>query len=68
VQTKKVTKFPVVLLGRSYWDGLYAWLADVLVAQGKLTEAELALVHLTDDIDEAVRLVSASYQARQDTH
>ena len=28
VQTKKVTKFPVVLFGRSYWDGLYSWLRD----------------------------------------
>ncbi len=68
VQNKKVTKFPVVLFGQSYWGGLYSWLADTVVAQGKLNEAELALLHLTDDIDEVVRLVGASYQAWQDTH
>ncbi|MGH3942161.1 MAG: TIGR00730 family Rossman fold protein [Pseudonocardiaceae bacterium] len=68
VQTKKVTKFPVVMLGRSYWGGLYSWLADTVVAQGKLTEAEFALLHVTDDVDEAVRLVGESYQAWQDTH
>ncbi len=68
VQTKKVTKFPVILLGRAYWAGLHSWLADTVVAQGKLTEAELALLHITDDIDEAVRLVGASYQAWQDAH
>jgi uncharacterized protein (TIGR00730 family) len=66
VQNKKVTKFPVVLLGRAYWGGLHSWLADTVVAQGKITEAELALLHITDDIDEVVRLVSASYQAWQD--
>ncbi|MGQ0774625.1 MAG: TIGR00730 family Rossman fold protein [Pseudonocardiales bacterium] len=68
VQTKKVTKFPVVMLGRSYWGGLYSWLADTVVAQGKLSAAELALLHVTDDVDEAVRLVGESYQAWQDTH
>ncbi|HEX2264086.1 MAG: TIGR00730 family Rossman fold protein [Actinomycetota bacterium] len=68
VQTKKVTKFPVVLLGRDYWGGLYSWLADTVVAQGKLNEAEFGLVHLTDDINDAVRLVGISYQAWQDTH
>jgi uncharacterized protein (TIGR00730 family) len=68
VQTKKVTKFPVVLLGRSYWSGLYSWLADTVTAEGKLSESELALVHITDEVDEAVRLVGESYQAWQDTH
>ncbi|MGH4024001.1 MAG: TIGR00730 family Rossman fold protein [Pseudonocardiaceae bacterium] len=68
VQTKKVTKFPVVLLGRSYWQGLHSWLTEHAVAEGKLTETEAALLHITDDLDEAVRLVSESYQAWQDTH
>jgi uncharacterized protein (TIGR00730 family) len=68
VQNKKVTKFPVVLLGRDYWGGLHSWLADTVAAQGKITETELALLHVTDHVDEAVRLVGASYQAWQDTH
>jgi uncharacterized protein (TIGR00730 family) len=68
VQTKKVTKFPVVLLGRAYWSGLHSWLAQTALAEGKLSETDLALLHITDDIDEAVRLVSESYTAWQDTH
>ncbi|MGH3751797.1 MAG: TIGR00730 family Rossman fold protein [Pseudonocardiaceae bacterium] len=68
VQNKKVTKFPVILLGRAYWGGLHAWLADTVAAQGKINETELALLHITDDIGEAVQLVSASYQAWQDAH
>jgi uncharacterized protein (TIGR00730 family) len=61
VQTRKVTRFPVVLLGRSYWGGLHSWLADAAVGEGKLTEAELGLLRITDDVDEAVRLVGESY-------
>ncbi|MGH3766612.1 MAG: TIGR00730 family Rossman fold protein [Pseudonocardiaceae bacterium] len=68
VQNKKVTKFPVVLFGKAYWGGLYSWLVDTVTAQGKLREAELALLHVTDEIDEVVRLVGESYQAWQDTH
>ncbi|KUJ41886.1 TIGR00730 family Rossman fold protein [Streptomyces sp. NPDC093228] len=58
VQTQKVTRFPIVLYGTSYWGGLVDWLKHTLVAEGKATEKDLLLFHLTDDVDEAVALVS----------
>ncbi|MQA16785.1 MAG: TIGR00730 family Rossman fold protein, partial [Pseudonocardiaceae bacterium] len=67
-QTKKVTKFPVVLFGRSYWEGLYSWLRDTAGRTGKVGDRDLALLHLTDDVDEVVRLVADAYKAWQDTH
>jgi uncharacterized protein (TIGR00730 family) len=57
VQTQKVTSFPIVLLGTAYWAPLIAWLEDVCVPAGTMGETDLALIHLTDDVDEAVRLV-----------
>ena len=68
VQTKKVTKFPVVLFGQSYWEGLYNWLRDSLLTEGKIGEKDLALLHLTDDVDDAVRVVEEAYQAWEETH
>ncbi|WP_115944270.1 TIGR00730 family Rossman fold protein [Amycolatopsis thermalba] len=68
VQTKKVTKFPVVLFGRSYWGGLYDWVRDAVYAQGKISDKDLALLHLTDDVDEAVAMVEEAYKAWEDTH
>lgn len=68
VQTRKVTKFPVVLFGRSYWGGLYSWLRDTVAGHGKINEKDTALLHLTDDIDDAVRVVEQSYAAWEDTH
>ncbi|HEX3791457.1 MAG TPA: TIGR00730 family Rossman fold protein [Pseudonocardiaceae bacterium] len=68
VQTKKVTKFPVVLFGTEYWGGLYSWLRDSVHAGGKLSAKDLDLLHLTDDIDDAVRVVEESYKAWEDTH
>ncbi|MEU6671592.1 TIGR00730 family Rossman fold protein [Streptomyces sp. NPDC046727] len=58
VQTQKVTRFPIVLFGSAYWGGLAAWLKDTVVAQGKAAEKDLLLFHVTDDVEEAVALVS----------
>src|SRR6187455_2426260 len=44
VQTQKVTSFPVVLVGRSYWQGLIDWVASTVVAEGKASEADLRLI------------------------
>jgi uncharacterized protein (TIGR00730 family) len=58
VQTQKVTRFPIVLFGSEYWGGLVDWLKNTLIAQGKASEKDLLLFHVTDDVDEAVALVS----------
>ncbi|MBB5936760.1 LOG family protein [Streptomyces zagrosensis] len=58
VQTRKVTRFPIVLFGSAYWQGLVDWMRDTLIAQGKASPRDLELFHITDDVDEAVALVS----------
>ncbi len=68
VQTKKVTKFPVVLFGTSYWGGLHGWLREQVFGGGKLSAKDFDLLHLTDDIDDAVRVVENSYDAWTKAH
>jgi uncharacterized protein (TIGR00730 family) len=58
VQTGKVTRFPIVLFGTEYWSGLVNWLRDTVIAQGKASERDLLLFHVTDDVDEAVAMVT----------
>ncbi len=58
VQTKKVTRFPIVLFGTAYWGGLVEWVHSTLVAQGKASRADLELFHVTDDVDDAVARVT----------
>jgi uncharacterized protein (TIGR00730 family) len=58
VQTRKVTRFPIVLFGTEYWSGLVDWLRNTVIAQGKASERDLMLFHVTDDVEEAVALVS----------
>jgi uncharacterized protein (TIGR00730 family) len=57
VQTRKVTRFPIVLIGAEYWSGLLAWLRDVAMAEGMLNQADLDMLEVTDDVDEAVRVM-----------
>jgi len=57
VQTRKVTSFPLVLLGTAYWGGLLAWLRQTAEASGTISPADIDLLHVTDDVDEAVRII-----------
>ncbi|MCZ3389392.1 MAG: TIGR00730 family Rossman fold protein [Actinomycetia bacterium] len=57
VQTQKVTAFPIVLVDRSYWAGLLAWMRDTMVGSGKASEQDLQLLQVVDDVDEAVAVI-----------
>ena len=65
VQTRKVTSFPVVLVGVDYWSGLLSWLRGTAVAGGKISPADLDLITLTDDPDEAVEVMVTSQSQRE---
>ena len=57
VQTKKVTRFPVILMGTAYWAGLIEWVKQTLLADGKINQVDLDLIQVTDDVEEAVRII-----------
>ena len=53
IQTRKIEHFPVVLIGRAYWQPLLT-LLNGMVAAGTIDSADLRLILVTDDLDEAV--------------
>jgi uncharacterized protein (TIGR00730 family) len=57
VQTQKVTSFPIVLIGRSYWGPLLDWIRTTVAAEGMIGTADVDLLTLTDDVEEAVAVV-----------
>lgn len=57
VQTGKVTSFPIVLFGTDYWQGLVDWMRSTMLAQGTISEKDLFLFTLTDDIDEVISII-----------
>jgi uncharacterized protein (TIGR00730 family) len=64
VQTQKVTSFPIVLLGTEYWGGLVRWIHDSVLADGKVSSKDLALLRVTDDVDEAVEIMVDAARSR----
>jgi hypothetical protein len=64
VQTQKVTRFPVILLGSDYWSGLIRWMREALLAGGKINEPDLDLMYVTDDVGDAVARIVDAEKAR----
>jgi uncharacterized protein (TIGR00730 family) len=64
VQTQKVTSFPVVLVGTSYWSGLVDWFRATVLADGKVSQGDLDMFRVTDDPDEAVAVMVEAEEHR----
>jgi uncharacterized protein (TIGR00730 family) len=62
IQTGKTTRFPVVLMGSEYWQGLIDWLRDKVLAEGNISPEDLEIFELTDDPKEAARIITEFYQ------
>ncbi len=62
IQTGKVTHFPVVLFGTSYWAGLIDWVRGSTAGDGYISHGDLDLLTMTDDVEEAVAAMGAPGQ------
>lgn len=61
IQTKKIGKFPIVLVGKSYWAGLYEWIKSRMIEEGNINAEDLKLFSVVDSADEAVVVIDAFY-------
>ncbi len=66
IQTKKIRDFPVVLIGSDYWGGLLDWVRGTLLAEAAITPEDVDLLRITDDPDEACRIVDAYAKQHRD--
>jgi hypothetical protein len=64
IQTGKIQHFPVVLFDSDYWRGMVDWIRVKLLAGGMISADDIELLHVTDDADEAVRIVLECYELR----
>jgi uncharacterized protein (TIGR00730 family) len=60
IQTRKIKNFPIVMFGSEYWGGMIGWLRDVMLKEGKITDTDVALLHLTDSPAEVVEIIANS--------
>jgi uncharacterized protein (TIGR00730 family) len=57
VQTGKITRFPIVLVGSEYWSGLRNWIYDTMLPAGKISPTDPGLLQIVDDPAEVVRVI-----------
>ncbi len=67
IQTKKLGKFPVILVGTAYWTGLLDWIKSTLLEkENNISSKDLDLIKIVDSADEAVNEINVFY--KQHTH
>lgn len=62
IQTYKIAKFPIVLVGSEFWGGLLDWFKSSLVKHGLISEEDLHLYRVVDTAEEAVAHIKAFYE------
>lgn len=62
IQTHKLVHFPVVLIGKDYWGGLFEWIKNRMLAEGLISESELGIMTLVDTVEEAVNVIEDFYK------
>jgi uncharacterized protein (TIGR00730 family) len=62
IQTNKITKVPVILVGSDFWGGLREWIiGTMLEKEGNISAKDLDLIPIVDEIDDVVKIISEFY-------
>ena len=62
IQTHKIGKFPIILVGTSYWGGLMDWIRQtLLLSEHNISENDLSLFEVVDTAEEAVQRIEDFY-------
>tara|TARA_B110000003_G_scaffold113243_1_gene115827 strand:+ start:10985 stop:11689 length:705 start_codon:yes stop_codon:yes gene_type:complete len=61
IQTNKIGRFPIVLVGSSFWSGLLDWIKNTLLEQGNISKSDLKLFRIVDSADEAIEHLNKFY-------
>ncbi|HUH25155.1 MAG TPA: TIGR00730 family Rossman fold protein [Flavobacterium sp.] len=63
IQTKKIGKFPIILVGTEFWSGLFEWVKAVLLEKyAKISPEDMNLIKIVDSADEVVDIIDNFYK------
>ncbi len=57
VQTEKIVKIPIILVGYDYWEGLLGWIESKMMAENCINQHDRDLITLVDDIEDALKII-----------
>lgn len=64
IQTRKIRSFPVVLVGKDYWEGLIGWMKQTMLIMGNISPEDLDLMHIVDEPEEVCAIINKRYKDR----
>jgi len=62
IQTNKIGKFPIILVGKKYWSGLFDWIKNTLLEEGNISPKDLDLISIVDTEDEVLKVIDTFYK------
>ena len=62
LQTSKINKFPIILVGRDYWKGLIDWIKEKLLGQNNINPEDLKLFEVVDTVEEVIECLNRFYK------
>ncbi|WP_281543099.1 TIGR00730 family Rossman fold protein [Maribacter aestuarii] len=62
IQTHKIGKFPIILVGSDFWTGLFDWIKTTMLKVGNISPEDLNLIKIVDTEDEVVQIIDAFYK------
>ena len=61
IQTNKIARYPIILVGKEYWQGLYDWFKNRMLAEGNISEGDFNFFSIVDSSDEVIRIIDDFY-------
>lgn len=61
IQTNKIAKFPIILVGSDYWNGFVDWIRKTMLAEGNISPEDMDLFKTVDTSDDVIKIVNEFY-------
>jgi len=61
IQTEKIGRFPIILVGSEYWKGLLDWIKNIMITEKNISDKDLELIQIVDNAEEAVDKINEFY-------
>ena len=62
IQTHKIARFPIILVGTEFWSGLFEWIKKTLLTEGNISPGDIDLINLVDTEDEVLEILNSFYE------
>ena len=61
IQTHKLVSFPIIMVGKEYWQQINDWFKNTLLEEGMVSESDFDIFHVVDTVEEAVTIIEEFY-------